>query len=53
MITRCEIRENKGEGLRIELLTGRGSGKVETVHQLHTGTVRLQYPVENVPPRHD
>jgi hypothetical protein len=53
VITRCEIRENKGEGLRIELLTGRGSGKVETVHQLHTGTTRLQYLVENVPPRHD
>ena len=36
-----------------ELLTGRGSGKAGPVHQLHTGTARLQHPVENVPQRHD
>lgn len=53
VITRCEIRENKRKGLRIELLTGRGSGKAETVHRLHTGTVRLQHLVENVPQRYD
>ena len=46
-----EIRESKGERLRAELLTGRGSGKAGPVHQLHTGTARLQHPVENVPQR--
>ena len=48
-----EIRESKGERLGTELLTGRGPGKAGPVHQLHIGTARLQYPVENVPQRHD
>ncbi len=32
-----------------ELLLGGGVGKAGLVHQLHAGTTRLQYPVEDVP----
>lgn len=38
---------------RTELLTGRGIGKTGSVYQLHAGATRLQYPLENVPPRDD
>ena len=49
----CEVRESEREGFRTELLAGRGSGEAGPVHQLHTGTARLQHPVENVPQWYD
>ncbi len=44
-----EIREGEGGGFRTELLLGGGVGKAGLVHQLHTGTTRMQYPLEDVP----
>lgn len=51
--TICQIRESEGKGFRTELFAGGGPGEAGPVHQLYTGTARLQHPVENVPQRYD
>ena len=49
----CEVCPNQGRGLRPELFTCRGIGETGPVHQLHIGTTRLQYPLEDVPTWYD
>ena len=48
-----KVCPNQGRGLRSELFTCRGIGEAGPVHQLHIGTTRLQYPLEDVPTRYD
>ena len=48
-----EVRTYQGGGLRSELFTCRSVGEAGLVHQLHIGTTRLQYPLEDVPSRND
>ena len=49
----CEVCPNQGRGLRSELFSCRGIGEAGLVHQLHIGTIWLQYPLEDVPTRND
>ena len=44
-----EIRKGEGGRFGTELFFGGSVGKAGLVHQLHAGTIRLQYPVEDVP----
>ena len=47
------VLSGKGRRLRSELLADGSIGQAGPVHQLHAGTTRLQYPVEDVPQRDD
>lgn len=44
-----KICEGKRRRFRTELFVGGGIGETGFVHQLHAGTTRMQYPLENVP----